>query len=414
MKLIQKTNRNFIFITLISLPLAGVLMFYVFRYSIQNEVDEKLKVDEFRIQLKLRENVNFSSIAPVIEVKKVSNNAKLSVQFQDKYVFDPIEKEKELFRELKTVRAIHGEKYEIVVRNSFLETKDFVSIISLSFGGILVLFSGLLFLLNRQISNKLWRPFYRNIEQINSFSMTQDTDLVLEESTIDEFQTLKFSIEELGRKLQKEYLVLKEFTENASHEIQTPLSIISLNLDAVLQGNHAESDMKHLFACYQAVQRISKLNEKLLFLAKLDNKQFDKVERVDFEALILSKKEELNAFLEQQKIEFHFEKTADFSHKMDASLANSLISNLFTNAIKHNVNGGKIKINMDSTQINIENTTSETIDVSTVFQRFVKGGNQPNSTGLGLSIVHKIVDNAGLKVRADLQNSIFKIEISKK
>lgn len=69
---------------------------------------------------------------------------------------------------------------------------------------------------------------------------------------------------------------------------------------------------------------------------------------------------------------------------------------------------------MDSTQISIENTTSETIDVSTVFQRFVKGGNQPNSTGLGLSIVQKIVDNAGLKVRADLQNSIFKIEISKK
>lgn len=138
------------------------------------------------------------------------------------------------------------------------------------------------------------------------------------------------------------------------------------------------------------------------------------MERVDFEALILSKKEELNAFLEQQKIEFHFEKTADFSPKMDTSLANSLISNLFTNAIKHNVNGGKIKINMNSTQINIENTTSETIDVSTVFQRFVKGGNQPNSTGLGLSIVHKIVDNAGLKVRADLQNSIFKIEISKK
>ena len=91
------------------------------------------------------------------------------------------------------------------------------------------LFISLLFislLLNYLISRKLWSPFYKSVEKADSFNILSDKPLDLPETDILEFQQLNRVIERMTQKMRSDYLNLKEFNENAAHEIQTPLAII--------------------------------------------------------------------------------------------------------------------------------------------------------------------------------------------
>lgn len=77
------------------------------------------------------------------------------------------------------------------------------------------------------------------------------------------------------------YRVQKEFTENASHELQTPLAIFQSKLDLLLQQQElTESQAEIIQDLYQMTSRISRLNRNLLLLAKIDNAQFAKSENI--------------------------------------------------------------------------------------------------------------------------------------
>lgn len=413
MKLITKTNRNFIAVILIVLPISCIILFFTLNHFMSDEVDEKLKVDELRIIEQLKKNPAFISIAPVIEVSKINEGTNVKSEIKNVVVFDPIEKEEEPFRELVSTHQINGEKYLIKVRHSIIEDKDFIIAIGISMGIILLLFFVLLLFLNNKLSLKLWSPFYKNIEELKNYSFKENKELNLVDSNINEFQDLKKSLITLTNKLQKDYKTLKEFTENASHEIQTPLAIISMNLDEVLQENHSEENYKKLYSCYQSIQKLAKLNEKLLLLAKIDNDQFNNFSDIDFNKLLHEKIEELSPLIEQKQLTVKFSEKENFILFTDSFLANILAINLLSNAIKHSTSNSEINISTTSNSLIIENSTELQVDTSTIFERFKKGNDAASSTGLGLSIVKRIAEVSNFEVNASIEKNIFKISLAK-
>ena len=304
MKLITRTNRNFLAIILFLLPLSCIALFLMLNYFLSDEVDEKLRVDELRILQHIENNPEFISMAPVIEVEQIDGQIQAIEGVRNVSVFDPIENEDEPFRELVSVHIINGKQYLIKVRHSIIEDKVFLLTIGLTMTAILLLIFVSLLFLNQRFSLKLWKPFYANLEQLKSFSFVENEPFILTDSKIDEFQDLKSSLIMLTDKLQTDYQSLKEFTENASHEIQTPLSIIAMNLDELLQEEWDEANYKKLYASYQVVQRLSKLNEKLLLLAKIDNEQFQDNVEVNFNLLLLDKIDELKSLGESNNLTF--------------------------------------------------------------------------------------------------------------
>jgi signal transduction histidine kinase len=401
-------------VILLVLPLACVILFFSINYFISDEVDEKLRVDEFRIIQQLETNSEFISMAPIIEVSILENEIKIEESIKNVLVYDPIEKEDELFRELVSVKQINGTWYLIKVRHSIIENEELFLAITLSMGVLLLLIFGLLLFLNNRLSLKLWRPFYQNIERLKLFSFQENKKLELQASDIDEFNDLKTSLILLTSKLQMDYKSLKEFTENASHEIQTPLSIISLNLEEVLQEDHSESNYKKLYACYQSTQRLSKLNEKLLLLAKLDNDQFNEIKSVNFNDLLTEKIEELAPLFENRSLKVNMEAGTAFILDIDLILANILLVNLLSNAIKHSPSDTEIKIEITGESISIANQTKAIVDVDLIFKRFKKGNEASNSTGLGLSIAKRISEVSNLELNANCTENNFKIAINKK
>ncbi|CAG5082868.1 sensor histidine kinase [Parvicella tangerina] len=413
MKLIKKTNRNFILILLGVIPLAIILLFFSLTYYMADEVDEKLRVDELRIVEQLKTNPEFISIYPVIEVEEIQSAENIEEGIKDVLVYDPIEKEEEPFRELISVKEVNRKIYLIKVRHSTIESKDFMIAIILSMGVILLLIFLLLLVFNNRLSLKLWKPFYNNIDELRTFSFTSTDHLDLKDSDIDEFQDLKHSLELLTEQLHKDYKTLKEFTENASHEIQTPLSIISMNLDEVLQEEHSKENYDKLYACYQSVQRLSKLNQKLLLLAKIDNQQFNDVSEIEFNSLIKEKSEELEQLIEQKDLNVNIVEEGKLRVEMDSILANVLVINLLSNAIKHSLSGSNINIIITGSYFSISNPTEIAIDEKQVFERFKKGNDADSSTGLGLSIVKRIVDLSNMEIEVTNKQGDFKISVKK-
>ena len=183
----------------------------------------------------------------------------------------------------------------------------------------------------------------------------------------------------------------KQFVENASHEIQTPLAIIRSKLELLI--NEPDLTEKHallLADITEANERLSLMNRTLLLLAKIENNQFPETESVNIslsvEKLIETFKNHYDDFPELVT-----EIAKNILVTANRSLIEILISNLITNAIVHNIPAGRIEISLSPGIFTIENTgTLLDTTPEELFDRFKKGSHNTKTTGLGLAIVRQI------------------------
>ena len=257
-----------------------------------------------------------------------------------------------------------------------------------------------LFIINRFILGKLWYPFYNTLHELKRFNVNNRTTLNTTSSTIDEFKELNNAVSEMSGRVLKDYDALKSFTENASHEIQTPLAIIQSKLELLIQAdNFSGIQMQYLQTVQDEVDRLSKLNQSLLLLTKIENYQFQDTSSVNigdilikllnnYEELILAKHIRLIQSIKEECILI-----------VNETLAKILVSNLITNAIKHNLEEGIIEIILTKESLIISNSGLPlTTPPEELFERFKKGRINTDSLGLGLSIVKKIADQYSFSV----------------
>ncbi|MGS0748476.1 sensor histidine kinase [Halpernia sp. GG3] len=100
---------------------------------------------------------------------------------------------------------------------------------------------------------------------------------------MNELSDLNASLNELAANNKKVYQSQKEFTENASHELQTPLAIIQNNVELFWQTEGiSASQATILDDISNATVRMTKLNQSLLLLSKIENRQFSETQIVNF------------------------------------------------------------------------------------------------------------------------------------
>jgi signal transduction histidine kinase len=168
-----------------------------------------------------------------------------------------------------------------------VRNQDFILAITLSVGIVVLLLIITVYFVNTIIMRNVWLPFYNNLETLKNFSVENDKGLELQQSNIDEFQELNNSLSKLTNKIKSDFNNLKEFTENASHEMQTPLAIMQSKSEILLQSeNLTKNQVEQIRTIYQSVQRLSKLNKTLLLLAKIENRQFKDLETIEVNKVI--------------------------------------------------------------------------------------------------------------------------------
>jgi len=254
-------------------------------------------------------------------------------------------------------------------------------------------------MVNVFIYRKIWTPFYSTLKLVSDFNISKRGVINFPKTNTTEFHQLNVAIKLMAEKILKDYLSLKEFTENASHEIQTPLAVINSKIEICLQDTNLTSlQAKLLIEASHAVSALVNLNKGLITLTKLDNNQVDFPSEVNLNDKIFSRLSLFEDFIQEKDIDVNYKIDKDVSVKINAALAGILFDNLIKNAVKHNFQNGKINIEVNKDFFRISNTGAKPkVNTDKFFERFYKE-NKEGSLGLGLAIVKKICEIYSFKV----------------
>jgi signal transduction histidine kinase len=237
------------------------------------------------------------------------------------------------------------------------------------------------------------------VESLKAFRLDKKEDVAFGETNINEFVELNEALNQLINKNKTDYLSLKEFTENASHEFQTPLAIIKNKSELLLQNNLSEIDMIEVVKINEAASRLSKIKNGLSMLTKMDNDQFSDVESIKLAEFIDKKTKHFEELIDLKQIGLTKKFKAHPIVQWNNTLAYMLVTNLINNAIKHNIKGGTLNIILDSKKLTIENTGKPLTDAPIqYFDRFKKGSTSADSSGLGLALIKKICDIYNMEI----------------
>ncbi len=398
MKFLTKINRNYLVLfgaTLILLSFSG---YFILQSILKENTEEKLLSSAALVEKQIEESGQMPNLQPLVEVMEVSAQPVNHPKFSEEIIFNETETEQEAFIEYSNIIKVNDKYYSIKLREASVESEDLAASIAASIFILLLAAFLIAYFITRKLNKTTWTVFEHNLKAIEDFDFRAKNTLQLSSSGIEEFDRLNLVVNNLTDKLKRDFQALKEFTENASHEIQTPLAIASINLEQILQQELNEESFTKVVTAINALKRLSKLNQNLLLLTKIENNQFANNEFIDFNDLIKRKIQEFEPLLLQKKIKLDLSLQSGFNVNMNVQLADILINNLLSNAVNHNIDSGFITISLQDNELKVCNTGAPNkFDNETIFQRFVKGNSK--SHGLGLAIVKQICETNNLTIQ---------------
>jgi signal transduction histidine kinase len=402
MKLITKITLWQVGIAMLIFLVGGLATYLLYKQQITKETDYSLQASLYITHEYLKRGIAHDQLVHKrLRLEPVALPADTTAaqqrEFSDTLIFHRPTQDLELYRRLNTHLKVNRKWYDVEMVTVIIEDQDVIETVSLS---ILLLFGSLslaTLLVNLLISDALFRPFYRTLRAIRRFELGKVGGTTLPRSRVREFAALNTSLEKLMQQSQREYRTLKEFSENASHELQTPLALARSKLDLLVQSPRlSEQELRQAAGIYEAINKLARLGQALTLLAKIDNHEFrpgnqatnlrEKVERSlqAFEELIQLRSLHLEASLEPAEMSCH------------PALTDILVSNLLQNAIRHNEEGGKLLVQLRPGTLVVANSGRPLPFPETeLFERFKKNRQNQDSIGLGLAIVRKICDTHG-------------------
>jgi two-component system sensor histidine kinase ArlS len=416
-KLLNKTLTAYLLYSLLILLIAAPVFYYATKKLYFQEADDTLLLHKKEFLEYAAPTMNETDIA---DWNKFNRNSKiipignlLTDTIYTTTYYDTLDAELEPYRELKAAVTIKGKRFAYTGKINLVETQDIIKSIGfLFFATISILLIGLFFI-TKKMSLTLWKPFYNTLQQIESFEIDKTQKPVLDKTSIQEFNRLNTSIEKLIEKNTAIYKTQKEFIENAAHELQTPLAVFQAKIDTLIQRTDVTQEQSEILGSLnENVSRLNRLNKNLLLLSKMEIDNYSDKQTISLTNYI---QKNLDFFTEQAKAKsliIKMELQKDFEIKSNPVLAEVLISNLFLNAIKHNIEGGQINIAMQENKLVFSNSGQPSpLKTDKLFKRFSKSNPSEQGTGLGLSIVKKIADINNWTVAYNYENNLHSFSI---
>lgn len=425
-KLLHKPLRVFAIYALIVLLVSIPVYVLVIDFIWTTELDENnwLTLQHTREKLEARqfsedeiEKINsiWGELQPGVSIAKTTkrNAPKDSIYDVIRANAYDYDDEVDRFRGLISYTEINGVPYLLTIETNLEESDETfmaIAVITLLFFVILIL--GFI-ILNRRIATKTWKPFYHTLRSLQSFELSKDQSLQLPETDIQEFNELNQSLEQLVQNNVATYNLQKSFTENASHELQTPIALLKSKLDLLLQEENVTPEISEILSAIEApLARLSRINKNLLVLAKVENHQYNDRESLDVEEYTQSAHSLFEDYLTDKNLSFTLEVTEDLIVQANSFLLETLLHNLFSNAIRHTAAGGQINIKLENGKLLFSNTGIEALNTQHLFERFSMSTKNKISSGLGLSIIKEIAGKYNWTVEYAFENGFHTFSVN--
>lgn len=228
----------------------------------------------------------------------------------------------------------------------------------------------------------------------------------------DELAELADEFNSLTARIQDTEEVRRRFVSDASHELKTPLASIRLLSDSILQTeNMDEATIREFVSDIGGEsERLTRMTEKLLNLTRFDNQVTVERTKVDIEQVAKNVIRVLSPLANDKNVTLDYDCQPEsyvFASRDDMF---QVILNLMENAVKYNIEGGRVLFGTINDGVNIRMTVEDTgigvprDDLPNIFDRFYRvdkaRSRASGGSGLGLSIVRSTVRDHGGTVEA--------------
>jgi len=399
MKLIHYTIRNLSVPLLVIMGIWACIFYFLILHEVNDETNDTLQnykeiiiKEALADSTLLKDNPGIMNSYYIREIPKEQANLAKD-EFYDATKYIEIENEHEPIRVLRTCFMTPNEKYyELKIEISTLEKEDLTETILWGTIILYVILICCILIVTHYVFRKSFRPLYTMLEWLRSYHPGRPMEPLKNETSVEEFDTLNKAFASAAERGIRVYEEQKQFVENASHELQTPLAVCLNKLELLSENpDCTEEQLIEIADLHSTLRGIVKMNKSLLLLSRIENKQFPDTAEVSITSLVKNNLGEFSEMYERKNIHVYLIKEEPLICRMNEALANTLIKNLLKNAYIHNIPNGEIYIDITENTLSIENTSdSPELNKEKLFKRFGKQSNRPDSTGLGLAVIKSI------------------------
>lgn len=416
--LINKNLLYFLGCTTLILILCLPILYWAMEKNYAKDLDELI---EYRRDHFKEEHQGTLKISDIHQWNEYNYDL-LILEYNDTYPLDqavmvwfdnPAEGHPVDYRTIYTKIEIEETPFILMSRIAMVEPGDMARTLAYQYGILFIILSIIVPITQHLISKKLWKPFYKTLDKIEDYSLEKGALPEFEETNTLEFNRLNKNITKLLSKNLTVYKQQKEFIENASHELQTPLAVFRSQLDLLMQDKDLTEEQTTIVqSLYDVSSRMTRLNKNLLLLAKIENQQYQTLQEFDFSELLNNQIYILKNLAEEYGIEFSVDIKNSIKINANITLTESLINNLIVNAINHNISEGSIKIIVSQDSFSVMNTGEDKpLDQNKIFNRFSRTSERKRGVGLGLSIVYQICKFHSWNLTYEYENNLHVLHV---
>ncbi len=415
-KLLDKTLRVYILFSVIVLVVSSPMFYFLADKLFIDDADEALllRKKEFTTynlpSITQRDIAVWNAFNRDIKIEGSTTLTSDSIFYR--FYLDTLANENEPYRVLRSPVRIEDKPFVFMARINLVESEDMIAGIALLFIGLVSALLVGLYFITKRLSRELWKPFYATLEKVEHFELDKNTRTDFVGSDIEEFYRLNQSVSKLLEKNVAIFKSQKEFIENASHELQTPLAAFQGKLDVLAQQLPFTQDLSNTMSdLNDSISRLTRINKNLLLLSRMENEQYTAQHEVSINEILTKQLTFFAEQAEEKNIIIQLNDSLPCLTVANATLTEIAVSNLLLNSLRHNQINGRIVIEISKTGLWIANTgVSRALNGEKIFQRFSQQGST-GGNGLGLSIVKKISDLHGwsLKYRYEKDLHIFEL-----
>ncbi|GAO45507.1 sensor histidine kinase [Flavihumibacter petaseus] len=396
MKLVHKFTLWYLSIAMVC-TIAGTMITYV---SVKDRIS--------KAATKRLEKLNQSAVARLdrgeavpqylegaeLQVEKITgsdHDTRSRVSQED--INGPFHSHREIRLTVATDHEVNGVWYRIRSFDYVTHTDQILSGIEASIIWKWSIILGLIFLTASLASRIILGPFHKALRAIGRFNIKKQQPIRLPDTNTLEFRQLNHFVKGMSDKAIEDYSSLKEFTENASHELQTPVAIMRGKLELLAETVTNDEQAILISDLQQSLEKMSKINQSLTLLARLENHEYAAEEPIRFCRLINASLATYQELVDMKGL--RLEKTVEKQVwvNLHPLLADMLLNNLISNAIRHNTGEGRIVVSLSKQSLRVSNTGDAPANgTDELFSRFKKGNQCSKGVGIGLAIVKQICE----------------------
>ena len=411
MKLINKVTRRLVMVVLPVLLLWATVFYFAMISEVNDETDDSL--DDYAEMIARRVITGEELPTPgdgsnntySVELLPPTENYRDSKTFEDRDVYLYWKKETEPARVL--TRIFHdddGIAYRLIVSTPTFERDDIVKAILFYLAILYAVLVCTILVVMVLVFRYSMKPLYSLLKWLDGYRPGNGTaDFPAEESVV-EFKKLTKVARETIERAENHLERQKQFIGNASHELQTPLAVLSNRIEWMMDSTSlSEEQFTELSKMRQSIHRLVRLNRTLLLLSKIDSGHFLDKSNIDIVSIIENELGVYKEIFAGKELVCNVNVPQNFIVPMDEMLATTMVSNLIKNAFVHSSEGGTIDVTISHGELVVSNDGALALDKARLFDRFYTSG-KSGSTGLGLALVKSITGYYGFGLAYAFKN----------